>query len=121
MPSSQSEKGFWSKANGFILKWFGLFGIPFYIFFNKAAVDAKALDPEAGLGDIAAEFYGTVAGAAVNDFIPGTIIVISESFNFLADTILPGAGTVLSAVFSAVSEGSEIAHGANLIPTPSFP
>ena len=91
------------KAHKFLLKWPGLFGLPFYFFFAKAAVTAKALDPHAGLGDIAGEFYGNVTDAACNHLLPGIGIILSETFNFAADTLVPGLGTALGVVFGGVA------------------
>ena len=101
-------KSTFGKTNAFILKWFGLFGLPFYVFFNKAATDAIAVDADADIFDIAGEFYGSITNATLDSFIPGTLIVLRETFNLVVDTILPGVGTTLSLAFNAAADSAEL-------------
>ncbi len=110
----EKKQSFLSKANDWILKWPGLFGIPFYIFFANSAAIVRAADPAANLLDMAGHFYKSIGSAAVNNFIPGTGILLSEIFRITADVIAPGVGSALSGIFHAVSGGSALADTASL-------
>lgn len=101
--SSLKIPGWLKTLNETILKYAGLFGIPFYIFFFLSSSRVHAANPNADLSDTAADFYGTMLNATTEHFIPGAAYVLSDIFRFTVDTILPGAGYALTEVFEATN------------------
>lgn len=72
-------------------------------FLPTAAVNAVTLNPEAGVLDVAGQFYGTAFNAAANNFIPGWSIILTETFSVFADTIIPGLGRGISAATNTMA------------------
>jgi hypothetical protein len=107
------------KLNNWILKWPGLFGIPFYLFFAQAAVTATNNDPDADFLDISGEFYGSVVNAATENFLPGTWILLQEIFRLSADYAFPLMGTVLTEAFKLAADALETPVPA-LTPAPAL-
>jgi len=93
-----------STTNKWLLKWPGLRGLPFYAFFFSAAAQARAIDPDAGLIDYGGEFYSGFIETAIEDFIPGAMIVLGDVFSLAAgaatDYIVPGASIMLGSGFN---------------------
>lgn len=104
---------FLGKIHKWLLKWPGLFGIPFYIFMANSAVLARAADPAANLLDMAGGFYTNI-GSAAHNLVPGTGILLSEIFRIVTDVVAPGVGTVLGGAFNAVAGASAVADAASL-------
>lgn len=107
--ASPEKKGTLAKTNSWILKWPGLFGTPFYIFLFGGVAKANALNPEAGLIDGAGVLYNEIFNTAVGPTLDGMAIVAVDALNFTADTLMPGLGLILSAVFRAASAGTQMA------------
>ncbi len=99
---SSLKKAF-NKANDWLLKWPGLFGIPFYIFMFGGVGTALETSPDAGLIEGAGVFYSSVFNTAANETITGLGVVLTDAFNFAADTVVPGLGFVLSTIIHAIS------------------
>lgn len=77
-----------SSVNKWILKWPGLFGIPFYIFLFAAIAQAGTFGAGAAL------FYQNIATASV-DAASGLGIAFSEAASFTANTAAPAISSVL--------------------------
>lgn len=103
----KTEEGFLSQAWGAhmkVAKYVGLFGIPaVFGFLPKAAFNAHAINPEANLLDMFGTLWGMMGGAIGDYMIPGWSVILGEVGRMATDVILPGAGTVISTAFNAVS------------------
>ena len=77
--NQKSEKGFLSKvwkAHTTVAKYVGLFGIPAMLgFLPKAAFNAHAANPAAGIPDIIGELWGMMGGTIGEFMIPGWSII----------------------------------------------
>lgn len=95
------EKGFLSKVwkiHSTIAPWVGLFGIPaMYAFLPKAAVLAKAANPQAGMLDIFTTHWGMMGKTLVDFAQPGLSIILGE------------IGGMAMTAFNAVSHAATIA------------
>ncbi len=90
-----------SSVNKWLLKWPGLAGTPFYIFYGNALHNAYQATPDAALSSIfmdgSVNFYSTIADACMNGLFPVLEIAAKASFNAAADAIMPGSSLVLEA------------------------
>ena len=85
-----------SKTHKTLLKWPGLSGLPFYVFMLGGIGYAARTDPDAGIIEGAAVFYKNVWDTATDDAVTGLGIFVTDTFNFVADTVVPGAGALMS-------------------------
>ncbi len=108
--SDKSEKGFLSrawKAHGMLAKYVGLFGIPaIFGFLPKAAVLAKAADPNAGMLVILTTLWGMMGKTIAEFAIPGGSIVLGE------------IGGIVATSFNAVANAAAITPAAIPVPSP---
>lgn len=88
------------KANKFILKWPGLFGIPFYIFLFAGVAQAAALYPSAGLLEGYWKLLENIGSAAIGDSMTGLGIVFEDAAQFTANTAAPAMGQGLEYALS---------------------
>ncbi len=87
-----------SSINGFLLKYPGLKGAPFYIFLLSAIATAGAVGPGIGL------FYSNMFNATVNGLIPG-LGILGEN---VALPVLKGAFNLVSGIGEPETNAAEM-------------
>lgn len=100
--AENTNKGFLHKAYDWGLKWPGLFGIPFYIFafgfigqyVSEQGAAGLAEGVAGGMGD----FYSITFNTAATDTVTGLGFIFNQTAGFVADTLVPGLGTLVTAI-----------------------